>query len=308
MKNKNKILLIGYSNIARRRYINSFKKNKIPFCVASKSFTKKIKGAYKQFNDYNKALNQSHANIVFLSLPNSMHFYWSKKILKLGFHLIVDKPITTKVGELDLLISIARKKKLLLTEATFFNYHEQFKFLKKFIGKLDNIEQVLANFTIPMPKQKSILLSKKLHGGALMDMSPYAAAINRIFFNENLKQKEIIVKKNIQGLVISFDLFIRYETKIFIGTFRFGKEYKNTLTVYNDDRFIDINRVFSPPDDLGLTIVIDKNNKSRSVKIKKDDCFENFFLEFIKNLKEKKFTFYHNRMIRDESFRLKLLK
>ena len=129
MKNKNKILLIGYSNIARKRYINTFKKNKIPFCVASKSFTKKIKGAYKQFNDYNKALNQSHANIVFLSLPNSMHFYWSKKILKSGFHLIVDKPITTKVGELDQLISIAKKKKLLLTEATFFNYHEQFDFV-----------------------------------------------------------------------------------------------------------------------------------------------------------------------------------
>ena len=157
MKNKNKILLIGYSNIARRRYINSFKKNKIPFCVASKSFTKKIKGAYKQFNDYNKALNQSHANIVFLSLPNSMHFYWSKKILKLGFHLIVDKPITTKKGELNQLILIARKKKLLLTEATFFNYHKQFESLKKFIGNLNNVEQVLANFTIPMPKQKSIL-------------------------------------------------------------------------------------------------------------------------------------------------------
>ena len=307
MKNKNKILLIGYSSIARKRYINTFRKNKIPFCVASKSSKEKIKGAYKHFDDYNKALKQSHANIVFLSLPNSMHFYWSKKILKLGFHLIVDKPITTKKGELNQLILIARKKKLLLTEATFFNYHKQFESLKKFIGNLNNVEQVLANFTIPMPKQKSILLSKNLHGGALMDMGPYAAAINRIFFRENLIQKDIIIKKNLKGLVISFDTFIKYETKIFIGTFRFGKEYENSLTVYNDKGFIEINRVFSPPDDLELTVVTDQINRSKSIKIKKDNCFENFFLEFIKNLKEKKFEFYNNRMIKDEGFRLKLI-
>ena len=307
MINKNKILLIGYSSIARKRYINTFKKNKIPFCVASKSFRKKIEGAYKHFKDYNEALNRSHANIVFLSLPNSMHFYWSKKILKLGFHLVVDKPITTKKGELDQLISIARKNKLLLTEATFFNYHKQFKFLEKFLGRLNNVEQVLANFIIPMPKQKSILLSKNLKGGAIMDMGPYAAAINRIFFKESFEQKEIIVKKNLKGLEISFDMYIKYKTKIFIGTFRFGKEYKNSLTVYNNKGFIEINRVFSPPDNLALKIIINQNGKSKSIKINKDNCFENFFLEFIKNLKEKKFTFYNNRMLKDESFRLKLI-
>ena len=83
----------------------------------------------------------SDADIVYLSLPNSMHFPWSKNIKKLGYHLIVDKPITTKVGELNQLIRIAKRKKLLLTEATF-NYHNQFEFVKKFIGKLNNIEQV----------------------------------------------------------------------------------------------------------------------------------------------------------------------
>ncbi len=308
MRNRNKILLIGYSNIARKRYIKTFIKNKIPFCVASKSFKEKIKGAYKQFDDYNKALQQSHANIVFLSLPNSLHFYWSKKILKSGFHLIVDKPITTRIGELDQLISIAKKRKLLLSEATYFNYHKQFEFLKKSVGNLKNVKHVFANFTIPMPGQKTILLSKKLKGGALMDMGPYAAAINRIFFKENLNQKDIIIKKNLKGLVISFDISIKYETKIFIGTFRFGSEYKNNLTVYTDKEFIELNRVFSPPEDLRLSIVIDKKDKSKIVKIKKDNCFENFFLEVIKNLKEKKFSFYFNQMLKDESLRLKLIK
>ena len=132
MKKKYKILLIGYSNIAKKRYINNFIKNDIPFCVASRSFKKKIEGSYQQFDNYDKALKYSGADIVYLSLPNLMHFHWSKKVLNSGFHLIVDKPITTKIGELNQLIKIAKRKQLLLTEATFFNYHQQFELIKKY--------------------------------------------------------------------------------------------------------------------------------------------------------------------------------
>ena len=79
MKKKYKILLIGYSNIAKKRYINTFIKNDIPFCIASRSFKKKIEGSYQQFDNYDKALKYSGADIVYLSLPNSMHFIGQKK-------------------------------------------------------------------------------------------------------------------------------------------------------------------------------------------------------------------------------------
>ena len=103
MKN-NSLLLIGYSNIARKRLINVFLKNKIPFSVASKTFLKKINGAYKQFSDYNKALKTSGANIVYISLPNSLHFYWAKKAILNGYHVIVDKPICYKISKQKVLL------------------------------------------------------------------------------------------------------------------------------------------------------------------------------------------------------------
>ena len=308
MKKNYKILLIGYSNIARKRLIKTFVKKKIPFCVASKSFKKKIKGSYQQFNDYNEALKHSGANIVYLSLPNSMHFLWSKKILKLGYHLIVDKPITTKVGELNKLIRIAKKKNLLLTEATFFNYHKQLERVKKFIGKPSNIEQVFVNFTIPMPKKNSLLLSQKFDGGSFMDMSPYTASINMILFDEKIKKKSIVVKKNIHKLIISYDVFLKYKTKVFIGTFRFGKKYNNKILIFLRNRSIEINRVFSPPSDKKLEIQITKKNQAQKVFVKKDNCFENYLSEVIKNIKNKQYTFYFDQMIKDENFRFKLLK
>ena len=308
MKKKYKILLIGYSNIARKRLIRTFFKKKISFCVASKSFKKKIKGAYQQFDDYNEALKHSGADIVYLSLPNSMHYRWSKKILKFGYHLIVDKPITTKAGELNQLTRIAKRKKLLLTEATFFNYHKQFEFVKKFIGKLSYIEQVFVNFTIPMPKKNSLLLSKKFDGGTFMDMSPYTASIDRILFEEKPELKSIIIKKNIQKIITSYDVFLKYKTKVFIGTFKFGKKYNNKIVIFLKNKSIEINRAFSPPSNKKLEIQIIKDTRAQKVFVKKDNCFENYLSEVSKNIKNRKYTFYFDQMVKDENFRFKLLK
>ena len=107
---KNKILLIGYSNISKKRYINIFLKKKIKFSVASKSYKKKIKGVNEQFSNYDEAITNSKANIAFISLPNSLHFYWARKALMNGYHVVVDKPLSNQIKETKELIYIAKKK------------------------------------------------------------------------------------------------------------------------------------------------------------------------------------------------------
>ena len=307
MKYKKKILLIGYSNLARKRLIKTFIKKKIKFSVASKSYKKKINGAYEQFDDYKKALKNSDASLVYLSLPNSMHFSWAKEVLKNGYHLLVDKPITTKLGELKQLMSIANKKKLLLSEAVFYNYHDQFGYIKKFCGNLKNIEQLFVNFTIPTPKKNSLLSSIKFDGGARMDMGSYAASIHRIFFNEKVKKKDVIIKKNKNGLVTSFDILFKYNTKILNGTFRFGGEYRNNIFIKLKDKTIEAERLFSPPDDINLIIKVNIGNKIKKIRIKKNNSFENYLLEVFKNINQKKYNFYNSNMIIDEKLRLRVI-
>jgi len=146
--NKNSFLLIGYSNIARKRIINTLLKNKLDFSVASKSFTQKIKGAKKQYENYDDALLNSDANIAYISLPNSMHFNWAKKALLLGYHVIIDKPICYKLSETRKLITLAKKKRKLLSEAIFFNYHEQIRRLIELTVKKKNKIKINSNFTI----------------------------------------------------------------------------------------------------------------------------------------------------------------
>ena len=122
-----KILILGYSNIAKKRFIDYFIHKKFKIYLASKSTKDKISKFSKQYNSYQEALDKSDADLVYISLPNSLHFIWAYKALSLGYHVVVDKPLCDSVRELNKLSKIALKKKKLLAEATFFNYHKQFK-------------------------------------------------------------------------------------------------------------------------------------------------------------------------------------
>ena len=62
--------------------------------------------------------------------------------------------------------------------------------------KNDAYKKIYAKFVIPKPDKKSILMSKKLQGGVLMDMGPYISSIPRLFdlkkFHENQLSHETL--------------------------------------------------------------------------------------------------------------------
>ena len=267
---------------------------------------KKINGAYEQFRSYREGLINSKADLVYISLPNSLHYIWAKKALQMGYHVVVDKPICRTYEELKNLINLSKRKKKLLVEATFFNYHQQIFNLIKYVKK-NRINFLNSNFIIHIPK-KGILISKKLGGGILMDMGPYISAIARIFSLKKLKSKIVIIKKDKHGLITSINFIFLFKNTIYTGCFMFGGSYKNELEVCLNDKSLKIERVFSPPENQSLYLDINKKGDIKKIKIKKDNCFANFFSELKSKVKSKKYSFYHKRIIDDFLFRYKFLK
>ena len=180
-----KILILGYSNLVKKKILEVVIKNKINFCIASKSSKSNEPKAYNWFRDYGEALKKSEANFVYISLPNSLHYYWAKRALKMNYNVIVDKPLCENLKQANDLIKIAKQKNKFISESVFFNFHKQFEKSIKIIGGYNKIKHISANFIIPMPSKKSLLLSKKFEGGALMDMGPYAAAVPRLIYKKN---------------------------------------------------------------------------------------------------------------------------
>ena len=300
-----KVLIIGYSNIVRRRILNVFKEKKIELFIASKSHKNQIKGIKKQFKSYEIAIKKCRPNLVYISLPNSKHFYWAKKSLNNKCNTIVDKPITVNRKQLDELITLSKKNKKLLVESTFFNYHLQMKKIIK-IHKNDEFKKINATFIIPKPSKKSILMSKKLQGGVLMDMGPYISALPRLFNLKKLVSKKIEIKRNKENLIISIKFFFNFKEGKYNGVFKFGGKYKNQIKISNKYNTSIIERVFSPPDDENLNLKLVIKKRKKNIKMKKDNCFRNFFVEILKNIKDNKYSFYHKRMEHDVIFRSNL--
>ena len=302
-----KTLLLGYSKLSKKRIIPFFIKNKIKFSVASISFKKKINGAYNQFGSYEKGINNSNAKIAYISLPNSKHYYWAKKALSKGYNVIVDKPICKNIKQLKNLIKLSTKKKKVITEATFFNYHNQFNKAVKFVNGINNIKYVNANFVIPLPKKNSLLMSKKLSGGSFMDMGPYAAAVPRLFCSGKLINMKSIIVKNKKGLIVSFSIFCKFKKTSYYGFFCFGGEYKSNLIFISKNKYVELNRVFSPPFDKKLTIIFKNKNKIRKIKLKKENVFENFLKKIKNSLNKKKYNDFYKIALDDAKFREKIL-
>ena len=302
-----KVLILGYSNIVRRRVLSVLKEKKIEIFVASKSYKKKIPGIKSQFLSYEQALKKCKPNIVYISLPNAKHFEWAKKSLNSKYNTIVDKPITSNEKQLEELIELSRKNKKLLVESTFFNYHIQ---MKKIIGiyRNDIHKKIYAKFIIPKPDKKSILMSKRFHGGVLMDMGPYISSIPRLFNLKTLLNKRIRIKRNKQKLIISIKFLINFKEGLYDGIFKFGGKYKNQIKISNKSKESFIKRVFSPPDNENLILKSISRKKEKFIKFKKDNCFRNFFTEVLKIMKENKYSYYHKRMRHDVIFRNNLSK
>ena len=304
------ILILGYSNLVKRKVLPIFKSqlSNIKFSICSKSQKKENIGALNWYRDYNQALKYSRADIVYISLPNSLHYFWAKKFLNKNFHVIIDKPATIKSTHTNELIKLAKKKKKLLSEAVVFNLHNQINYALKEIKNLDNIIHVNVRFIIPGFPKKDWHNVNRFKGGCLYDMGPYAAAIHRIFFSKFIKNYKLFTlnKSSFNNLNEKFFIRVLYKEKTFNGYFSHKGEYENSIELFTKNKFIKINRVFSPPNDIKLKLKINKSTNSYNVKVKKDDTFLKYFKQKINLIYLKKFDIEYQKMKNDSIFREKI--
>ena len=273
-----KILILGYSNLAKRKIIPALKKiDDLKFDIASVTSSPVNNGHTSWYRNYKQALKSSSAKIVYVSLVNSLHYRFINEAISLRKHVIVDKPIALDNYEVLKLIKKAKKNKLILSEALTFNYHKQFSELKKIISKNKPIKNIIMKFNIPKPKKNDTKLKFKLGGGCFNDMVPYAAEVNRIFLKKNIIIKSFINRTR-NKLSDSFSLNTTNKEVEFYGFFSHNSEYENFIIFSSDNYLIKLDRFCAPPSNSNLLIKYKKKNILKKIKIKKDDMFLNFFI------------------------------
>ena len=132
--------------------------------------------------------------------------------------------------------------------------------------------------------------------------SPYTQS----HYIDKITSKTINITKNRNKIITSFKILSKNSSKSFLGFFKFGGDYYNELFLHTKNKIIKISRVFSPPENLKLPISVFTNKSHKVYKTGVDNCFENFFLKVLANIKKKKNNIYVKDIIFDNSYRDKI--
>lgn len=252
-----RLLILGYSSIAQRRVIPAAARVAAirEISIASRSRPEPTEGWPRRgryFTDYDTALRESRADVVYVSLPNAMHERWVMAALVAGKHTLVDKPAMTSLPACERGVREARRAGRLLAEATVFGYHPHFEALQRFVAENGPLTLVDAQFVIPPLPTANFRNHAELGGGCLLDMGPYAAALMRILGGGAPSQITALAGTRHPETGVDMGLSVQARLAnggIFSGHFSFEGEYQNRLLIVTRSGSVMTERVLSPPAD-----------------------------------------------------------
>ncbi|MFC6294877.1 Gfo/Idh/MocA family protein [Lactiplantibacillus daoliensis] len=132
------------------------------------------------YTDYAALLADPQVDTVYVALPNSLHYNFSKQALVAGKNVICEKPFTLNSAQFAELAALALKKDLVLIEAITNQYLPNYQRIQSDLAKLGDLKIVDCNYSqyssrYDRFKQGIILpaFNPKLGGGALMDLNIY---------------------------------------------------------------------------------------------------------------------------------------
>ncbi len=167
-------------------FIHDIKEIKLIHISGTQRSEEKLKEIQKEHNikrysiNYEDLLNDEEVDIIYIAVPNHLHYLYALQALEHKKHVILEKPMTTTCEQLDELIVLAKQSQLFLWEAITNQYLPNYDKIKSLLPQLGNIKIVECNFSQYSSRydafQNGTILPAfdyQKAGGALMDLNIY---------------------------------------------------------------------------------------------------------------------------------------
>jgi predicted dehydrogenase len=171
-------------------------KNANLFAISSKN-PEKLKNFQERFNikkkytfsSYVDLINCEEIDILYIALPNSLHYEWVIKCIQNNRHVLVEKPSTTNFQQMKNIKKILVNKKIFFGEAFMYRYLPQTHLILDLIksDQIGNLISMKSVFGVNLMTKKkffffnkkkkidsnSRLFNKNLGGGCILDLGCY---------------------------------------------------------------------------------------------------------------------------------------
>lgn len=133
------------------------------------------------YGSYESMLADPNIDVIYNSLPNSLHAEWTIKAAQAGKHVLCEKPIAVTTAEVDAMADAAQKSGVYVTEAFMYRHHPQTLKAKELVdsGVIGKLRMVKGAFTFNIAREDDIRLNRELVGGSIWDVGCYPVSYVR---------------------------------------------------------------------------------------------------------------------------------
>ncbi len=137
------------------------------------------------YGSYEALLNDSKIDIVYISLPNTLHAEWAIAAANAGKHVLCEKPIVQTLADFERVERAAQENNIYLVEAFANLHHPQHYTVLSLVesGRIGELQTINGWFYYHLSPEKvnNIRLNADLGGGSLWDVGVYSSALS-IFY------------------------------------------------------------------------------------------------------------------------------
>jgi len=143
-------------------------------------------GIERAHGSYEALLDDENVEVVYISLPNSLHADWSIRALEAGKHVLCEKPLGRRPEAVGRAFDTAERMGRLLMEAFMYRHHPQTQKAAELVrdGAIGELRELRSLFSFTLADEADVRLSPELDGGALMDLGCYCVSMQRLFAGE----------------------------------------------------------------------------------------------------------------------------
>jgi D-xylose 1-dehydrogenase (NADP+, D-xylono-1,5-lactone-forming) len=144
------------------------------------------RGLERAYGSYEALLEDDAVEVVYNSLPNSLHVEWSIRALEAGKHVLCEKPLDRRVEAVERAFDAAERNGRLLMEAFMYRHHPQTKKAAELVrdGAIGELRQLRSVFSFMLTDEADVRMLPELDGGALMDLGCYCLSMQRLLAGE----------------------------------------------------------------------------------------------------------------------------
>lgn len=257
------VLVVGWSDIVRRRVLPALasvpavERIHLATAGASPADSGLTGSIWSGSESVQAALDSLPGALVYVSGTNTDHAPRVEAALRLGHHVIVDKPAFVDRESARQCLALARAGGLLLAEATVWSWHAQVRALLSLMAEQGWVPRhVRSIFTIPALPADNFRTDPGRGGGVVADMAAYALSPGRVLGGGDLVTCEVSdVRVDDQDLDLGFTVHAGYASGLHVsGTFSIDGSYANRLDVSGEDWEATLTPAFSSKPDAALAV------------------------------------------------------